>query len=55
MLAVEDFKSRLVRAHHNIEKAQDINQGIKDKLHEIMEKRWNGTFASIGTYLSKKL
>ena len=54
MLAVEDFKSRLDKAHHNIEEAQEINPGIKDKLHEIMEKRWNGTFASIGTYLSKK-
>ena len=28
--------------------------GASTTLHQQMEKRWNGTFDSIGTYLSKK-
>ena len=52
--AVEEFAGRMDKAHGNIDKAKNIDQGIKDKLHEQMEKRWNGIFASIGTYLSKK-
>ncbi|MFC3052364.1 type II toxin-antitoxin system HipA family toxin [Kordiimonas pumila] len=54
MFAVEDFAGRMDRAHDNIDKAKNIEEHIKDKLHEQMEKRWNGIFASIGTYLLKK-
>lgn len=54
MLALEDIEKRKSDAHNAIDKHQDIAQGLRDKIHEQMEKRWNGTFASIGTYLSKK-
>ena len=54
MFAVDEFAARMDRAHSNIDKATNIEQSIKDKLHEQMDKRWNGIFASIGTYLSKK-
>lgn len=54
MLAVEDFEKRLDKANKAIEKAAGPSDGLKQKLHEMIEKRWNGTFASIGNYLSKK-
>lgn len=54
MLMVEDFEKRLAKAHRNIDSHPDISQALKDKLHAQMEKRWNGTFASIGTNLLKK-
>ncbi len=50
MLAVSDLASCLDRAHSAIDASIDGNQ----LLHRQMEKRWNGTFRSIGTYLSKK-
>ena len=54
MLAVSDFASRLDRAHGAVDASKDVGRDIKDKLHQQMEKRWNGTFDLIGTYLSKK-
>ena len=54
MLAVSDFASRLDKAHSAVDASKGIGQDIKDKLHQQMEKRWNGTFDSIGTYLSKR-
>ena len=54
ILAVSDFASRLDRAHSAVDASKDVGRDIKDKLHQQMEKRWNGTFDSIGTYLSKK-
>ncbi len=54
MLAVSDFASRLDKAHSAVDTPKNINQDIKDKLHQQMEKRWNGIFDSIGTYLSKR-
>ena len=54
MLAVSDFASRLDRAHSAIDASKNVDQNIKDKLHQQIKKRWNGTFDSIGTYLSKK-
>ena len=54
MLAVSDFASRLDRAHRAIDASKKVDQYIKDKLHKQMEKRWNGAFDSIGTYLSKR-
>ena len=54
MLAVSDFVSRLDRAHSAVDASKNVGRDIKDKLHQQMEKRWNGTFDSIGTYLSKK-
>ena len=54
MLAVSDFASRLNKAHSAVDGSKNVGQDIKDKLHQQMEKRWNGTFDSIGTYLSKR-
>ena len=54
MLAVSDFSSRLNKAHGAVDGSKNVGQDIKDKLHQQMEKRWNGTFDSIGTYLSKR-
>ncbi len=54
MLACDDLSKRLDKAHEAIERAQLEIPLIKHRLHKIMEKRWNGTFASIGNYLSKK-
>ena len=54
MLAVSDFARRLDRAHSAVDASKNVGRDIKDKLHQQMEKRWNGTFDSIGTYLSKK-
>ena len=54
MLAVSDFASRLNKAHGAVDGSKNVGQDIKDKLHQQMEKRWNGTFDSIGTYLSKR-
>ena len=54
ILAVSDFASRLDRAHSAVDASKNVGRDIKDKLHQQMEKRWNGTFDSIGTYLSKK-
>jgi len=54
MLAVNDFEKSLPKARKNIDAAQKIDQHIKDKLHQQMEKRWNGIFSSIGDYLLKK-
>ena len=54
MLAVSGFANRLDKAHSAVDASKGIGQDIKDKLHQQMEKRWNGTFDSIGTYLSKR-
>ncbi|MXZ47643.1 MAG: type II toxin-antitoxin system HipA family toxin [Candidatus Dadabacteria bacterium] len=54
MLAVSDLASRLNKAHGAVDGSKNVGQDIKDKLHQQMEKRWNGTFDSIGTYLSKR-
>ena len=54
ILAVSDFTSRLDKAHSAVDASKNIGRDIKDKLHQQMEKRWNGTFDSIGTYLSKR-
>jgi len=54
MPAVSDFSSRLNKAHGAVDGSKNVGQDIKDKLHQQMEKRWNGTFDSIGTYLSKR-
>lgn len=54
ILAVSDFASRLDKAHDVVDASKDVGRDIKDKLHQQMERRWNGTFGLIGTYLSKK-
>ena len=54
MLAVSDFSRRLDRAHSAVDASKNVDQHTKDKLHQQIKKRWNGTYDSIGTYLSKK-
>lgn len=54
ILALADFEKRLPKAHKAIDASNDIAKDIKNNLHQQMEKRWNGTFASIGDYLLKK-
>ena len=54
MLAVSDFADRLDKAHSAVGASKNVDQHSKDKLHQQMEKIWNETFDSIGTYLSKK-
>ena len=54
MLAVSDFAGRLDKAHSAVDASKNVGRDIKDKLHQQMEKRWNGTSNSIGTYLSKR-
>ena len=57
----ESIKLAFEEIQKNLQKAKDIvaendvgDNTIKDKLINTMDKRWNGTFASIGTLLSKK-
>jgi len=54
MLAVNDFDNRLDKVHSAINASNNVNSLVKEKLHRQIKKRWNGTFRSIGTYLSKK-
>ena len=54
MLAVNDFARCLDKVHNTIDTSKNVNQSVKDKLHRQIKKRWNGTFNSIGDYLSKK-
>ncbi|MBN9564695.1 MAG: HipA domain-containing protein [Alphaproteobacteria bacterium] len=52
--AVKDFGRRVVQAQAAVERS-DVGSGkLRKCLSEIMEKRWNGTFASIGQLLSKR-
>ncbi len=51
---VEDIKQRLPKAKETISNSTNGHQALKDQLLRIIEKRWNGTFSSIGNFLSKK-
>lgn len=53
-LALEDLEKRLPKAHDAITKAEGVRDSLKQDLNNMIEKRWNGTFASTGAYLSKK-
>jgi serine/threonine-protein kinase HipA len=53
-LAVEDLGKRLGAAQAAIENSPAGNDLLRKDLIKMMEKRWNGTFASTGRYLSKK-
>ncbi|MCY4233428.1 MAG: HipA domain-containing protein [Bacteroidetes bacterium] len=54
MMAINDLANRLDRVYRTIDTSKNVNQLVKDKLQHQIRKRWNGTFNSIGTYLSKK-
>ena len=53
-LAIEDLGKKREEAKAIIADSRVGTVHLRDNLIEIMEKRWNGTFASIGQFLSKK-
>jgi len=53
-LAVADLAKRLDAAKTAIAESGAGHPGLRDGIIDIMEKRWNGTFVSIGQFLSKK-
>ncbi len=53
-LIISDLETRLDATYERIASTQNVHQSIKDKLTEVIERRWNGTFKSIGAYLLKK-
>ena len=53
-LAVEDLGRRLDEARTAVSESEFGQAPLKNGILKIMEKRWNGTFASIGQLLSKK-
>ena len=53
-LALKDLGGRLEAAQAMVEKSETGPKGMRDHIVSLMEKRWNGTFASLGRLLSKK-
>jgi len=53
-LAVEDLGKRLDAAKTAIHEAAIGSAPLRDGLIDLMERRWNGTFASTGQLLSKR-
>ncbi|MDX1950005.1 MAG: HipA domain-containing protein, partial [Rickettsiales bacterium] len=51
MKLFEDLSKNLDNAKKAISESKVGSQDIKNKLTEIMEKRWNGSFSLIGNYL----
>jgi serine/threonine-protein kinase HipA len=54
--AIEDLGARRGEAEKAVARAaaQTGAEGLADNILELMERRWNGTFASTGPFLSKK-
>ncbi len=53
-LAVGDLGKRLEKAKDIIFQTEQVPTSLKDNLIQLMEKRWNGNFSSIGQHLLKK-
>ena len=53
-LAMHDLQARLPAARNVIKAQTGLDPQLKTQLLDQMERRWNGTFASIGPGLSKK-
>ncbi len=53
-LAVRDMGGRLAAAQRAVRECGDVPEPLKTKLADHMERRWNGTFDSIGQLLSKR-
>jgi serine/threonine-protein kinase HipA len=53
-LAVDDLGKRLEKAKETILQTEQVPTSLKDNLIQLMEKRWNGNFSSIGQHLLKK-
>lgn len=54
-IAAEDLGKRLDAAKAAIDNSQVGTKTLREGIITIMERRWNGIFASIGQFLSKKL
>jgi len=54
LAAVEDLGKRLEAAKQAVAWADAAPKGLREKFVQNMERRWNGTFALIGNFLSKK-
>jgi len=54
LLAVEDLGRRREAAKAAVNESEVGTAPLRDRLIEMMERRWNGTFASIGQLLSKR-
>lgn len=52
---VEGLQARLPAARDAVAESDWVAAGIRDQMIDMLEKRWNGTFASIGQLLSKRL
>ena len=52
--AMETFEKRLPKALETLERSNAGSKIMRDTLKDRIEKRWNGSFASIGQLLSKK-
>lgn len=53
-LAIEDLNKRLPFALKMLSESKIGSQGLRLKLIDMMEKRWKGSFVSIGQLLSKR-
>ncbi|MGQ0662464.1 MAG: type II toxin-antitoxin system HipA family toxin [Pseudomonadota bacterium] len=53
-LAVEDIGKRMEAASDGVNESTVADAALRDKLIDRMEKRWTGTFASIGQLLSRR-
>jgi serine/threonine-protein kinase HipA len=51
---LSELAARLPRALHAVSSSNVGDKGLRDSLQSRMEKRWNGSFASTGRYLSKR-
>jgi serine/threonine-protein kinase HipA len=53
-LAVDDLGKRLEKAKEAVFNTEQVPTSLKDNLIQLMEKRWNGNFSSIGQHLLKR-
>ncbi len=53
-MAAQDIKKNIEAAKEAISEAKIGSSSLKNNLIQLMEKRWNGTFALIGKTLSKR-
>jgi serine/threonine-protein kinase HipA len=53
-LVVDDLGKRLEKAKEIVMQTDHASNGLKDSLIQLMEKRWNGNFSSIGQHLLKR-
>jgi len=54
IMAVSEIEQRLVAAKDALTAASVGHSPMKNKIINFMEKRWNGSFSSIGRHLLRK-